>query len=230
MTRLYGSLVTLALEDYPLPGATAAALDDIRGNTYSPNRFADQTCGVVVYADGRAGVTVDHTVADCAAGLELAGWLAAAAAAAPVRPPHQGSRAEAADVPDVQPFRQLRFAKMRGPRVSTEYRDSVQRTVHTATLRLPRAVHDRVLTDFCLQLALQAAVGRDEAITQSIYQRGIVHGRCEPVMVVTAAAAAFLAGTAPTTTGSRRDDEAAFHAAWEARRERVKSIVPPTAR
>ncbi|KAF8249347.1 hypothetical protein K440DRAFT_621993 [Wilcoxina mikolae CBS 423.85] len=210
MTRLGSSLITLSLESYALPCGVAPALEDIRGNTDSPNRFADQTCGLVVYADGRAGVTVDHTVADCAAGFELSKWLSQLAAAAPT--PTAPAQYKTPTM--------LRFPRLRGGPAPTKYQDSVPRLVNTLTFPLPRGVVEKGLTDFLISLALQAAVGEGVAITQSVFQRGVVNARTELVMMVTSESTEFLADKTPKTPET-------LASAWEARKLRIKARTFP---
>jgi hypothetical protein len=206
MTRLGSSLITLSLESYALPCGIAAALEDIRGNTDSPNRFADQTCGLVVYADGRAGVTIDHTVADCAAGFELSKWLSQLALTAPTSTAASQYKAP----------KRLRLPRLHGP-APLKFQDSVSRVVDTVTLSLPRDVVEKRVTDFLLSLALQAAVGEGVPITQSVLQRGVVNARTELVMMVTSESSKFLAEKTPE----------ALTSAWEARNLRIKCMSPP---
>ncbi|KAI5788126.1 hypothetical protein FPQ18DRAFT_392430 [Pyronema domesticum] len=205
MVRLHNSLLTLSLEPYPLPIGTAAALDDIRGNTPSPNRFADQTCGLVIYADGRAGLTVDRTVADLSAGLQLGSWLSEVAAAAPLgesaplpQLPQGGQGGREAALAQLRwqqemmrrRPRQLKFPKLRAPKgVPTVYADAVPRIVQAVTLGGMGMDHER--RELCLLLALQRSVGPREGIVVAVPQTGIVNGREDWVMGVTEEMASF---------------------------------------
>lgn len=237
MRRLYSSLTTLCLEPYPLPTSTAAALDDIRGACHSPNRFADQTFGVVVYSDGRAGVTVDHTVADFPAGLETAVWISSLAAAATEAagadvssPP---SAAEEILFPALQTRALLPLPQEKRPGepdlfrppvsapLPQGYRDSIPRDIRSHTVRLPRKLQKQRLVDVALQLACQFAVGRDTPMTQGVALRGVIHARAEPVMIVTREGVEFCEALENgAMTAEMR--EAAFRAAVEARKERIK--------
>jgi hypothetical protein len=238
MRRLYSSITTLCLEPYPLPSSTAAALDDVRGAVHSANRFADQTLGLVVYADGRAGMTADHTVADMAAALETAVWISMLAASAP-----EGAAAAAEvqaeeitfpalhtrallPLPQVQrPGEPELFRPPVSAPLPQGYRDSLPRDVRTARLRLPRALYTRRVVDVAVQLAAQFAVGRDTPMTQGVAIRGVVNARAEPVMVVTREGIEFCEALQDgAVTAEMR--EAAFLAAVEARKERIKRTPP----
>ncbi|KAI5819721.1 hypothetical protein BZA77DRAFT_375586 [Pyronema omphalodes] len=199
MVRLHNSLLTVSLEPYALPIGTAAALDDIRGNTPSPNRFADQTCGLIIYADGRAGLTVDRTVADLHAGLQLGSWLSEVSAAAPLGEPaplpqlphgeQRGREAAIAQLKWQQEMmrrrpRQLKFPKLRAPKgIPLAYVDAVPRIVQAVTLGGMGLDHQK--RQLCLLLALQKSVGPREAIVVSVPQTGIVNGREDWVMGIT---------------------------------------------
>jgi len=245
MNRLYNSLTTIALEDYVLPHPTSDALEDIRGNCDSSNRFADQTLGFVFYADGAVGMTTDHTVADCSAGLETALWLSELAAKASMgkrlyqvrpRPPKELSFPALISACKMLPMYngprpgetmfQPKAQKAPMPR---GYIDNVARSVRTLTLRLPKELLQKRLVDATLQLALQAAVGRDTPITQSVYQRGTVNARSEPVMAVTEEGVRFVEMLADENVPPE-ERETAFQVAVAARGERIKCMYPPDRR
>jgi len=244
MNRLYSSLTTLALEDYVLPHPASDALEDIRGNCDSPNRFADQTLGFVVYSDGAVGMTTDHTVADCSAGLETALWLSSLAAKAEAgrrlyqvrpRPPKELSFPALVTACKMLPMyngprpgEPMLFQPKTAPKAPMPrgYSDNVARSVRTLSLRLPKELLQKRLVDATLQLALQAAVGRDTPITQSVYQRGTANARSEPVMAVTEEGVRFIEMLAdPNVAPEER--ETAFQVAVAARGERIKCAPPP---
>ncbi|KAH0603818.1 uncharacterized protein H6S33_007477 [Morchella sextelata] len=225
---LYGSLVSVALEEGVAEEGWAERLDGVRTGGGSENRFADQTLTVVSYSDGTTSLSFDHAPSDCGPAMELATLLANIAATptstptSPLTPP--------------APIRIHILPPPTLPQLPPAVVEPIPRTVKALILPPPPSPR---LTDTLLNLALQATLinisptGTIPPIWQPVLLRDFRYGRCDEMMPVTTESVAFArlvhaAWESGVGEGSGGEEEMmqqmqnTFKAAWRRRRELIK--------
>ncbi len=191
------ALFCLALEDFA-PADTLAACDQLLHGD-SGNRWFDKAVSLVVFADGRAGINVEHCELD---GTTILG-LVDAMLATPVEEHLRLSGATAQGVPVTEPVEFTLSADLRG-QVREAAASFAQYAADTATATLSfdtfgkdRAKQLRISPDgfvqMAYQLAHQRAKGLIGATYESIATRQYQNGRTEAMRVVTPEVLAFVA-------------------------------------
>ena len=223
--RIETALFTVVLEDVA-PQSDLAACDHLlHGN--SANRYFDKSVNLIVFANGRAGINIEHCGLDGTAVLDFVDALhatdvASHATAAQAR--SQGALAFDELVFNLNPAQRevikkaaADFAALAGNAASRTFCFDEFGTGHIKTFK--------VSPDAFFQLAMQLAHKRTKGLIGATYEsiatRQYDHGRTEAMRVVTPEIVTFV-DTMMEPSASAQDRIAAFRAAADAHVKRAK--------
>ncbi|MGH3876235.1 MAG: choline/carnitine O-acyltransferase [Actinophytocola sp.] len=213
------ALFCLCLEDVS-PAGTQEACDQLLHGD-SGNRWFDKSFSLIVFADGTAGINVEHCKLD---GTTILSFVDALLGASPVRPTTRG-------LPEITPVELALDDALRGTaRAAAESfadyaRATATRTVSFADFGSTRAKQLGMSPDAFVQLAYQLAHRRAKGMTGATYEsiatRQYRHGRTEAMRVVTPEALTFVS-IMDDPAADRAARRAAFEAAAAAHVARAK--------
>lgn len=219
------ALFCVCLEDFA-PEDTQAACDELlygdRGN-----RWFDKAVSFVVFADGRAGINVEHCELD---GTTILSFTDALLGASPDEHSRgSGARAQGVPVPHPLSFaldEPLRAQVRAAAEAFEAYGDDTATSTVSfddfgSTAAKALGVSPDAFVQAAYQLAHQRAKGRLGATYESIATRQYRHGRTEAMRVVTPEMPAFVAAMDDPSAG-RDARRAAFRAAAGAHVARAK--------
>ncbi|MFD3607579.1 choline/carnitine O-acyltransferase [Streptomyces atroolivaceus] len=219
------ALFCVCLEDFA-PEDTQAACDELLHGDRG-NRWFDKAVSFVVYADGRAGINVEHCELDGTTVLSFTDALLGT-------PPDEhsrrsGARSQGEPVPHPLAFELDASLRSRVRSAAEEFaaygRDTATRTVSFddfgSTAAKALGVSPDAFVQAAYQLAHQRAKGHLGATYESIATRQYRHGRTEAMRVVTPEMPAFVAAM-DDPAADRDTRRAAFRAAAAAHVARAK--------
>ncbi|MGI5499231.1 choline/carnitine O-acyltransferase [Lentzea sp. CA-135723] len=219
------ALFCVALEDFA-PADTLAACDQLLHGD-STNRWFDKAVTFIVFADGRAGINVEHCELD---GTTILAFTDAMLSV-PTDEHLRASGAASQGVPSVEP---VEFVLSDELREDTEAAAAsfAQYGADTATVTLSfedfgkqRAKELKISPDAFVQMAYQLAHQRSKGLQGATYEsigtRQFQNGRTEAMRVVTPEAVKFVS-TVEDPSSSRSDRRTAFRAAADAHVRRAK--------
>ncbi|TQK44036.1 carnitine O-acetyltransferase [Streptomyces sp. SLBN-118] len=219
------ALFCVCLEDFA-PADTQEACDELL-NGDRGNRWFDKAVSFVVFADGRAGINVEHCELD---GTTILSFTDALLSTTPEEHSRQ-SGARSQGMPALEPMAfELDAALRDQARSAAEAFAAYGRATATATVSFDDfgattakalGVSPDAFVQVAYQLAHQRAKGHLGATYESIATRQYRHGRTEAMRVVTPEMVAFAAAMEDpsTDTATRR---AAFRAAAQGHVTRAK--------
>ncbi|MFD4668716.1 choline/carnitine O-acyltransferase [Lentzea sp. NPDC058450] len=219
------ALFCVALEDFA-PADTLAACDQLLHGD-SANRWFDKAVTFVVFADGRAGINVEHCELD---GTTILAFTDAMLSV-PTEEHLRVSGAAAQGLPATEPVEFVLSEELCEDSVAAAA-SFAQYGADTATVTLSfedfgkrRAKELKISPDAFVQMAYQLAHQRSKGLQGATYEsigtRQFQNGRTEAMRVVTPEAIAFVS-TVEDASSSRADRRAAFRAAADAHVRRAK--------
>ncbi|MBW1599936.1 choline/carnitine O-acyltransferase [Streptomyces sp. JJ38] len=219
------ALFCLSLEDFA-PADEQAACDELLHGDRG-NRWFDKAVTLVVFADGRAGINVEHCELD---GTTILGFVDALLGAS-AQEHAERSGAAAQGLPALEPISFVLDEELRAlVRSAAESFAAYGEATATATVAFPDfgsgtakalGVSPDAFVQCAYQLAHQRAKGRLGATYESIATRQYRHGRTEAMRVVTPQMQGFVAAM-ENDTASAETRRAAFRAAATAHVERAR--------
>ncbi|WP_394618831.1 choline/carnitine O-acyltransferase [Lentzea sp. JNUCC 0626] len=219
------ALFCVALEDFA-PADTLAACDQLLHGD-SANRWFDKAVTFVVFADGRAGINVEHCELD---GTTILAFTDAMLSV-PTEEHLRVSGAAAQGLPATEPVEFVLSEELREDSVAAAA-SFAQYGADTATVTLSfedfgkqRAKELKISPDAFVQMAYQLAHQRSKGLQGATYEsigtRQFQNGRTEAMRVVTPEAVTFVS-TVEDPSSSRADRRAALRAAADAHVRRAK--------
>ena len=213
------ALFCLCLEDVS-PAGTQEACDQLLHGD-SGNRWFDKSFSLIVFADGTAGINVEHCELD---GTTILSFVDTLLGASPLRATTRG-------LPEITPVEltlddALRQTAHAAAESFADYaRATATRTVSFADFGSTRAKQLGMSPDAFVQMAYQLAHRRAKGMTGATYEsiatRQYRHGRTEAMRVVTPEALTFVS-TMDDPAADRAARRAAFEAAAAAHVARAK--------
>ncbi len=225
LEELETALFCMCLEDFTPQDALAACDQLLHGD--SANRWFDKAVSLIVFADGTAGINVEHCGLD---GTTILGFVdALLGASAEMHPERSGSRSQGLPVIEAIEFTldgDLRSAVRTAEASFAAYSaDTATATLSVEDFGGNQAKRLRISPDAFVQLAYQLAHKRTRgfvgATYESIATRQYRHGRTEAMRVVTPEVVRFVAAM-DDPGADAKTRRAAFRAAAERHVQRAK--------
>ncbi|RDB25577.1 Carnitine O-palmitoyltransferase 1, brain isoform [Hypsizygus marmoreus] len=219
------ALATVALEPFDLSLDPAEQLVAVRIGRGSVNRYADQVVGFVVYANGLAGMSVDHAPVDGGIVIQLANKLATLAA--PRTQSNDLIHPTFLDISLPSHFEPFSFPS---PALQSAVRVIELNHPEKIPAKLSHHAHKSRLVPFMVHMAVQAALHKIPALQASLVvqptsMRHFVKGRSQPSYPVTAESIALITALEKTQDPIGKEHlRTLFHAAYVAHKAVIKFV------